>query len=179
MEDPHGRGWQALTRARAAPRWVRTAAALAPGPLPAFRAMVLGAYRWSLPGYDSHFFVDTGGTVKVGEKAMKRRGTKTTGNCVSREAVHRVGRACVSAGCCLERSVFSLNPASGNCVCRGLCVGWGGPFVCGGPSGGSLFSLNPSTGRDRPGFNLGEHRGGGGKLSTNDKEGGIPWWSSG
>lgn len=75
-----GRGWQVLMRARAAPRWVRTAATLAPGPFLAFRD----------PGYDSHFFVDTRGTVKVGEKAMKRRGTKT-GNCASREAVHRVG----------------------------------------------------------------------------------------
>lgn len=86
----------------------------------------------------------------------------------------------MSAGGGLERTVFSLNPATGNCACRGLCVGWGGPCVCEGPSGGSVFSLNPFTGRsrDRPGSNLGEHRGEGGKLSTNDKEWGIPWWSS-
>ena len=49
-------------RARAAPGWVRMAATLAPGPFLAFRD----------PGYDSHFFVDTGGTIKVGEKAMKK-----------------------------------------------------------------------------------------------------------
>ena len=141
------RGWQVLMRARAAPGWVRMAATLAPGPFLAFRD----------PGYDSHFFVDTGGTIKVGEKAMKRRGTKT-GNCVQGGCAS-CGGPCVSAGGCLER-VFSLNPATGNCARRGLCVGWGGPWVCGGPSGGSVFSLNPFTGRgrDRPGSNLGEQR---------------------
>ena len=108
---------------------MRTAAALAPGLLLAFRTVVLGACRWSLPGYDSHFFVDIRGTIKVGEKAIKRRGTKTTGNCASREAVPRVGRAlCECRGLSGEICIQSESSQRELCVQGAVC--WVGRTLC-------------------------------------------------